>query len=118
MSEHEDDALYDLLFGRGDDDEDFHENSFQSEELRQPEFQTLIVSQLHRETQKAYCVSGTVYFETPYRGLEQFDFLADWIPKSQCSVTGDKARIPQWIVKSRWQDRNRIERTVNIRIPF
>lgn len=81
-----------------------------AEERLQPEYQQLIVSKLHRQTEKAYCVSGTVFFDTPYRGMDKLDFISDWLPKSQCIFTGNNARIPQWIVKSRWQQRIRRER--------
>lgn len=39
--------------------------------------------------------------------MTQFDFLADWIPKSQCVMTGNAARVPQWLIRSRWQQRKR-----------
>ena len=76
------------------------------------------MTQLHGQTEKSYCVSGTVFFDIPYRGMKQFDFLADWIPKSQCILTGNTARIPQWLVRSRWQQREKRARTIDIKIPF
>lgn len=76
-----------------------------AEEDAQPEFQTLEVSKLHKETERAYCVSGVVQFETPYRGIQTFEFKADWIPKSRCIVTGNMARIPHWIIRCKLRDR-------------
>lgn len=80
------------------------EDYFAEEEL-QPKFQQLKVSQVHGRTAKSICVSGVVIFDIPYRGMKQFEFLADWIPFSQCILTGDTARIPQWLIRSRWQQR-------------
>ena len=95
-----------------------HANDYFAEENLQPEFQQLVVTQLHGQTEKSYCVSGTVFFDVPYRGMKQFDFLADWIPKSQCILTGNTARIPQWLVRSQWQQREKRARTIDIKIPF
>lgn len=163
MGDHADEAIDDMLFGRGmwDDDDGGHyadalsyrkppgpytrrtpyipgkphyvhdryssANRFKSLEERddyfeaerqQPEFQQLIVTQLHGQTEKSYCVSGVVIFDIPYRGMDKFEFLADWIPKSQCIMTGNAARIPQWLVRSRWQKRKQRQRTIDIKIPF
>lgn len=87
-------------------------------ESEQPEFQQLIVSQLHGQTEKSYCVSGTVFFDKPYRGMKHFEFLADWIPKSQCIMTGNAVRLPQWLIRSRWQQRRKRQAIVDIKIPF
>lgn len=83
------------------------------EESLQPEFQQLIVSQVHAQTQKSYCVSGTVTFERPYRGMRTFEFLADWVPKSQCVFTGNTVRIPQWLVRSRFRLRQKREQQLH-----
>lgn len=88
------------------DNQQQHEDYF-AEEAKQPEFQQLIVSQLHGQTQKSYCVSGTVHFEVPYRGMRTFEFLADWVPKKCCTFTGDTIRLPQWLIRSRWQQRKK-----------
>lgn len=89
-----------------------------AEEEAQPEFQQIEVSKVHARTAKAVCISGVVYFDRPYRGMNEFEFLADWLPLSQCIMTGRYARIPQWIIKSRWQQRERAHKTVDIKIPF
>lgn len=83
-----------------------HEDYF-AEEAKQPEFQQLVVSQLHGQTEKSYCVSGTVHFDVPYRGMHTFEFLADWVPKKCCTFTGDTIRLPQWLIRSRWQQRKK-----------
>lgn len=119
MGDHADEAIYDLLFGRGWDNDDDHyadtlsyrnprggDDYFEAERL-QPKFQQLRVSQVHGHTPKSICVSGVVIFDTPYRGMKQFEFLADWIPLSQCILTGNTARIPQWLIRSRWQQRTK-----------
>ena len=161
MGDHADEAIDDLLFGRGLwDDDDGHymdtlsyrrppgprttrtpyipgqplyvqqygraqrfnsreaADDYFAEEQKQPEFQQLIVSKLHGQTQKSYCVSGTVFFDVPYRGMKHFEFLADWIPKSQCILTGNVVRLPQWLIRSRWQQREKRARTIDIKIPF
>lgn len=93
-------------------------DDYWNEENLQPDFQQLVVSKLHAQTQKAVCVSGTVYFDRPYRGLKSFEFLADWLPLSKCLFTGDAVRVPQWIIRSRWQQRTRRTAIVDIKIPF
>lgn len=82
------------------------EDYFAEEEL-QPKFQQLKVSQVHGRTAKSICVSGVVIFDKPYRGMKQFEFLADWIPLSQCILTGNTARVPQWLIRSHWQQRTK-----------
>ena len=67
----------------------------------QPEFHLLRVSALHRETQLAYLVTGTVEFNPPFRGAAVTELQEVWIPKSRCLVTGDAAQIPHWLLKKK-----------------
>lgn len=91
----------------------FPPKDYWEEERKQPEYQDLHVTKLHAETEKSYCVSGTVYFEVPYRGMKTFEFISYWLPKSQCIFTGTNARIPQWLVRSRYQQREKFKRKFN-----
>lgn len=94
------------------------DRQYWNEEDEQPKFQQLVVTQIHAQTERSYCVSGTVHFDTPYRGHNTFEFLADWIPKSQCVFTGNTALVPQWLVRSRFQKRRSVRATIDIKIPF
>ncbi len=120
MGDHADEAIDDLLFGRDfwDQDDDHYADTLSYRNLRrrddyfeaerlQPKFQQLKVSQVHGSTAKSICVSGVVIFDKPYRGMKQFEFLADWIPLSQCILTGNTARVPQWLIRSHWQQRTK-----------
>lgn len=68
-------------------------------DLKQPEYQQLIVRCVHRQTEKSYNVTGEIRFDLPFHGMRSFQYLADWIPKSQCIITGNKVRIPHWLVR-------------------
>lgn len=77
-----------------------------SVEEQQPEYQQFNVEGIHAETQKSWMVSGTIYFDPPYWGFDKFNFEKIWLPKSRCEASGGKIRVPQWLVKNRFRDKN------------
>lgn len=76
----------------------------------QPEFHLMRVTCLHRETQLAYLVTGTIQFDKPFRGATVTELQEVWIPKSRCLVTGDAAQIPHWLLKKKMDYPNLIGR--------
>lgn len=76
----------------------------------QPEFHLLHVTCVHRESQLAYLVTGTVEFDPPFRGVKIAELREEWIPKSRCLVTGYAAQIPHWLLKKKMDYPNIISR--------
>lgn len=62
------------------------------------------VSMVHRETEKAYQISGEVDFEgDQIEGLKSFQFARMWFPKSRCDFNGNAVRAPRWLIRRKVQ---------------
>lgn len=57
------------------------------------------VTKVHRESEKAFLISGAAKFDRPIDGFHEFTFKEIWLPKSRCDFNGNIARVPRWLLR-------------------